>query len=126
MPSRLDVMILQRHRAMADANGLTLIRLAQSEGLLEEASLTPDPEQIRYLLEQALTVTASTVGHVEVRDHRQALIDERKDLREQLQQLDEALAQVARWQKQGQAFTGELHLQLGRLKSLDLLVGCQE
>ncbi|MEV0701083.1 DUF3732 domain-containing protein [Saccharopolyspora sp. NPDC050389] len=111
----------RRHRAAVDANGLALLRLAQGEGLLGEVSSTPDPEQIRYLLEQALTVTASTLGPVEIRDQRQALTEERRGLREQLQQLDEALALVERWQKQGQAFTGELYLQLGRLKSLDLL-----
>ncbi|QTI87222.1 DUF3732 domain-containing protein [Streptomyces sp. AgN23] len=110
-----------RHAAAVDASGLALLRLAQSEGILEEVPAAPAPSETRALLEQALTVTVSTIGPVDLRDRRQALNDERRDLREQLQQLDEGLALVERWQKQGQAFTGELNLQLGRLKSLDLL-----
>lgn len=111
----------QRHREAVDASGVALLGLAQSEGLLEEIPASPGPEEIRRLLEEALTVTVSTVGPVDLRDRRQGLSDERRELREQLQQLDEALALVDRWQKQGEAFTGELHLQLGRLKSINLL-----
>ncbi len=110
-----------RQQATVDASGLALLRLAESEGLLDEVPAAPDAEQIRRLLEQALTVTALTVGPVDIRDRRQSLSEERRSLREQLQELGEAIAMVERWQKQGQAFTGELHLQLGRLRSLNLL-----
>ncbi|MGJ5831965.1 DUF3732 domain-containing protein [Streptomyces ossamyceticus] len=110
-----------RHRDAVDASGVALLRLAQSEGLLEEVPPAPGPEEIRALLEQALTVTVSTVGPVDLTDRRQGLTDERRHLREKLQQLDEALALVDRWQKQGEAFTGELHLQLGRLQTINLL-----
>ncbi|MEW2573991.1 DUF3732 domain-containing protein [Streptomyces sp. NPDC047070] len=112
---------VRRHRAAVDATGVALLRLAQSEGLLTEVPAAPGPAEVQRLLEQALTVSVSTVGPVDLRDRRQGLSDERRDLRQQLQQLDESLALVERWQKQGQAFTGELHLQLGRLRSLDLL-----
>ncbi|SDE26793.1 hypothetical protein [Streptomyces prasinopilosus] len=111
----------QRHRGAVDTTGVALLRLAQREGLLEEVPAAPGPEEIRRLLEQALTVTVSTVGPVDLRDRRQGLSDERRELREKLQQLDEALALVDRWQKQGEAFTGELHLQLGRLQTINLL-----
>ncbi|MFF1962453.1 DUF3732 domain-containing protein [Streptomyces sp. NPDC058232] len=111
----------RRHQASVDASGLALLRLAQSEGLLDEVPAAPSAEQIRALLEHALTVTAMTVGPADLRDRRQALSEERRAFREQLQDLDEALAVVERWKQQGKAFTGELHLQLGRLKSLHLL-----
>ncbi|MFD7757273.1 DUF3732 domain-containing protein [Streptomyces sp. NPDC059757] len=111
----------RRHQASVDASGLALLRLAQSEGLLDEVPAAPSAEQIRTLLEHALTVTAMTVGPADLRDRRQALSEERRAFREQLQDLDEALAVVERWKQQGKAFTGELHLQLGRLKSLHLL-----
>jgi hypothetical protein len=111
----------ERDRAAVDANGLALLRLAHSEGLLAQVPAAPDPQQIHSLLEQALTVPLSTAGPAGRPDQRQELADERRDLRGQLQQLDESLALVDRWKQQGQAFTGELHLQLGRLKSLRLL-----
>lgn len=111
----------QRQREAVDAAGVALLRLAQNEGLLEHVPDAPGAEEIRTLLEQALTVTVSTVGPPDLRDRRQGLSDERQELRERLQQLDEQLALVDRWQKQGEALTGELHLQLGRLKSINLL-----
>ncbi|MET9977631.1 DUF3732 domain-containing protein [Streptomyces microflavus] len=111
----------ERDRAAVDANGLALLRLAISEGLLAQVPTAPDPQQIHSLLEQALTVPVSAAGPADLPDQRQELADERRDLRGQLQQLDESLALVDRWKQQGQAFTGELHLQLGRLKSLRLL-----
>ncbi|MEU1790282.1 DUF3732 domain-containing protein [Streptomyces sparsogenes] len=112
---------VQRHRDAVDASGMALLRLAQNEGLLEQVPTAPHPEEIRSLLEQALIVTVSSIGPVDLRDQRQGLTDERRELRDKLQQFDEELALVDRWQKQGEAFTGELHLQLGRLQSLSLL-----
>ncbi|WP_194905991.1 DUF3732 domain-containing protein [Catenulispora rubra] len=111
----------QRRRDSVDAAGVALLRLAQNEGLLDHVPAAPDAEDIRALLEQALTITVTAVGPSDLRDQRQGLIDERRDLREALQQLDEQLALVDRWQKQGEALTGELHLQLGRLQSINLL-----
>ncbi|MFF2165485.1 DUF3732 domain-containing protein [Streptomyces sp. NPDC058175] len=110
-----------RHREAIDADGVALLRLAQNEGLLNEVPQTPTPQEIRRLLEQALTITTSFVGPVDLTDRRYQLTEERREMREQLQQVDETLALVDRWQKQGEAFTGELHLQLGRLRSINLL-----
>jgi hypothetical protein len=110
-----------RQRDAVDAGGVALLRLAQSEGLLDDMPQDPTPERIRRLLEQALTATTETVGPVDLTDRRLQLNENRRELRERLQQLDEALALVDRWQKRGEAFTEELHLQLGRLKSINLL-----
>ncbi|MER5358381.1 DUF3732 domain-containing protein [Streptomyces sp. NPDC002785] len=110
-----------RHREAVDAAGVALLRLAQNEGLLNDVPAAPGPEEIRGLLERALTATVSTVGPLDLPDRRHGLNEDRRELREQLQQLDEAIALVDRWQKQGEAFTGELHLQLGRLESINLL-----
>ncbi|MFG2557003.1 hypothetical protein [Streptomyces sp. NPDC048581] len=73
------------------------------------------------LLHQALTAVPETAAPLDLRDRRQELNEERRLLREQLQEFDDALAAVDRWQQQGRAFTVELHLQLDRLKTLDLL-----
>lgn len=110
-----------RRREAVDADGVALLRLAQSEGLLSEVPQTPAPEEIRRLLERALTATVSVVGPPDLTDRRHQLGEERRVLREQLQEADQALALVDRWQKQGEEFTGELHLQLGRLRSIKLL-----
>ncbi|MGW0314001.1 DUF3732 domain-containing protein [Streptomyces flavidovirens] len=110
-----------RHQQAMDANGIALVRLAQNEGLLTEAPLAPDTAHVLELLHQALAAAPQTATPPDLRDRRQELNDERRLLREQLQEFDDALAAVDRWQQQGRAFTGELHLQLDRLKTLDLL-----
>jgi hypothetical protein len=110
-----------RHQQAMDANGLALVRLAQNEGLLTDVPPAPDTAHVLDLLHQALDAVPQTATPLDLRDRRQELNDERRLLREQLQEFDDALAAVDRWQQQGRAFTGELHLQLDRLKSLDLL-----
>lgn len=110
-----------RHQQAMDANGIALVRLAESEGLLADAPAAPDTAQVLDLLHQALAAVPETATPLELRGRRQGLNDERRALREQLQEYDDALAAVGRWQQQGRAFTGELHLQLDRLKTLDLL-----
>ncbi|MER6446454.1 DUF3732 domain-containing protein [Streptomyces venezuelae] len=110
-----------RHQQAMDANGLALVRLAEAEGLLAEVPAAPDIAEVLSLLHQALSAVPQATAPHEVHDRRQELNDERRLLREQLQDLDDALAAVDRWQQQGRAFTGELHLQLDRLKTLDLL-----
>lgn len=110
-----------RHQAATDANGLALVRLAENEGLLTAVPVAPDTAQVIDLLQQALAASPQTAAPLDLRDRRQALTDERRILREQLQEYDDTLATVDRWQQQGRAFTGELHLQLNRLKTLDLL-----
>ncbi|WSQ06329.1 DUF3732 domain-containing protein [Streptomyces sp. NBC_01231] len=110
-----------RHQQAMDANGLALLRLAESEGLLTELPAAPDTTQVLDLLHQALAAAPETAAPLDLRDRRQELNEERRLLREQLQEYDEALAAVDRWQQQGRAFTGELHLQLNRLQTLDLL-----
>ncbi|MGQ4344056.1 DUF3732 domain-containing protein [Streptomyces sp. SAS_275] len=110
-----------RHQQAMDANGLALVRLAESEGLLADVPATLDLTQVIDLLRQALATAPQTATPLELRDRRQQLNEERRALREQLQEYDDALAAVDRWKQQGLAFTGELHLQLDRLKTLDLL-----
>lgn len=110
-----------RHQQAMDASGLALVRLAEAEGLLTDVPAAPDTTQVLDLLHQALAAAPQTAAPLELRDRRQELNDERRALREQLQEFDDALAAVDRWQQQGRAFTGELHLQLDRLKTLDLL-----
>ncbi|MFJ5221144.1 hypothetical protein ACIP98_41845 [Streptomyces sp. NPDC088354] len=61
----------ERSRAAVDANGLALLRLAHREGLVEGVPAAPDPQKIHFLLEQALTVPASAIGPVDLRDQRQ-------------------------------------------------------
>lgn len=110
-----------RHQQAMDANGLALVRLAEAEGLLTDVPAAPENAQVFDLLHQALATAPQTAAPLDIRDRRQELNDERRVLREQLQDFDEALAAVDRWQQQGRAFTGELHLQLDRLKTLELL-----
>lgn len=111
-----------RRRDGIDTRQAALLRLAEREGLLRDLPPALDPQQIRSLLDQALTVTPVTAdGPTDLQDRRQVLTQERRDLRERWQQLNDALAMVDRWHQQGHAFTGELHLQLDRLKTLDLL-----
>ncbi|MFC4035766.1 DUF3732 domain-containing protein [Streptomyces polygonati] len=109
-----------RRQEGTDTRAVALLRLAESEGLLSDVPVTVDPRRIPQLLDQALSVS-SAVEQAAPADRRQALQDERRILREQWQQLGDALALVDRWHEQGQAYTGELHLQLNRLKTLDLL-----
>ncbi|MFJ1935380.1 DUF3732 domain-containing protein [Kitasatospora sp. NPDC088160] len=110
-----------RHQAATDANGLALVRLAQNEGLLTDVPAAPNTAQVVDLLQQALAASPRTAAPLNLSDQRQGLNDERRTLRDQLQEHDEALATVDRWQQQGRAFSGELHLQLDRLKTLALL-----
>ncbi|MEU2955915.1 DUF3732 domain-containing protein [Streptomyces xanthochromogenes] len=110
-----------RHQQAMDANGLALVRLAEREGLLTDTPAAPTTAQVLDLLYQALAAAPQTAAPLGLRDRRQELSEERRLLREQLQEFDDALAAVDRWQQQGHAFTGELHLQLDRLKTLDLL-----
>ncbi|AXI76114.1 DUF3732 domain-containing protein [Peterkaempfera bronchialis] len=110
-----------RHQAATEANGLALVRLAQNEGLLTDVPAAPNTTQVVDLLQQALAASPRTAAPLNLSDRRQGLNDERRTLRDQLQEYDEALAAVDRWQQQGRAFTGELHLQLDRLKTLALL-----
>ncbi|MFJ6438761.1 DUF3732 domain-containing protein [Streptomyces sp. NPDC091416] len=110
-----------RHRQAMDTNGLALVRLAEAEGLLTDVPAAPENAQVFDLLQQALTTSPQTAAPLNMGDRRHELNDERRILREQLQDFDEALAAVDRWQQQGRAFTGELHLQLDRLKTLHLL-----
>lgn len=54
-------------------------------------------------------------------DRRHELNEERRTLRAKLQEFDAALATVDRWQRRSFDFVGELHFQVDRLKTLDLL-----
>ncbi|GAA2529805.1 MULTISPECIES: DUF3732 domain-containing protein [Streptomyces] len=111
-----------RRRDGIDTRQAALLRLAEGEGLVQDIPLGLDPQQTRSLLGQALSVTPLTAdGPVDLQDRRHVLTQERRELRERYQQLNDALAMVERWHQQGHAFTGELHLQLDRLKTLDLL-----
>ncbi|MFJ7593357.1 DUF3732 domain-containing protein [Streptomyces sp. NPDC097617] len=108
-------------RAGADARTSGLLRLAENEGLLTGVPAVADPHQTQTLLSQALEVSPALTSTLELTDRRHDLTQERRTLREQWQQLTEALALVDRWRAEGQAFTGELHLQLDRLQTLNLL-----
>src|SRR5262249_35747499 len=103
------------------ANGIALVRLAETEGLLTDVPAAPDPTQVLDLLHQALVTEPQTATPLDLRGQRQELNDERRTLREQLQQYDDALAAVDRWKQQGPASPGDLPPQPDRLKTLDLL-----
>ncbi|MFD5541704.1 DUF3732 domain-containing protein [Streptomyces sp. NPDC127079] len=110
-----------RQQAATDAGGLALVRLAENEGLLTDVPPAPDTGQVVALLQQTLDASPRTAAPLDLPDWRYELNEERRALREELQEYDDTLAAVDRWQEQGRAFTGELHLQLDRLKSLALL-----
>ncbi|MER0478591.1 DUF3732 domain-containing protein [Streptomyces sp. Edi2] len=111
-----------RRRDGIDTRQAALLRLAEREGLLQDLPPALDPQQARSLLDRALTVAPITAdGPTNLQDRSQALTQERRELRERWQQLNDALAMVDRWHQQGHTFTGELHLQLDRLKTLELL-----
>ncbi|WP_031511391.1 DUF3732 domain-containing protein [Streptomyces megasporus] len=110
-----------RRQSGADARVAALVRLAESEGLLQNVPLVLDRQQIHYLLDRALETPAWPEEPSEALDRRQQLEEERRHLRERWQHLGDALTLVDRWHEQGHAFTGELHLQLDRLKTLELL-----
>ncbi|MEU0836213.1 DUF3732 domain-containing protein [Streptomyces sp. NPDC005969] len=110
-----------RQREVLDTNGIALLRLAQSEGLLSDVPAAPDANTVYALLRKALTVPPLAPVSSDIGDRRQELHEERRTLRAQLQEFDAALATVDRWQRRSFDFTGELHLQVDRLKTLDLL-----
>ncbi|UGQ13538.1 DUF3732 domain-containing protein [Yinghuangia sp. ASG 101] len=110
-----------RRQSAAEADELTLLRLARTEGLLADIPLAPSPQDVRALLQRSLQSVPREADPAAPDDERTLLNTERRVLRQQLQELEDSLAQVKRWQKQEEAFSGELHLQLGRLKTLDLL-----
>ncbi|MFB4193393.1 DUF3732 domain-containing protein [Streptomyces carpaticus] len=110
-----------RQQAATDAGGLTLVRLAENEGLLTDVPVAPDTGQVVALLHQALDASPRTAAPLDLPDRRYELNEERRALREKLQEYDDTLASVDRWQEQGRVFTGELHLQLNRLQTLALL-----
>ncbi|MFD8821266.1 DUF3732 domain-containing protein [Streptomyces sp. NPDC059605] len=110
-----------RQQAATDAGGLALVRLAENEGLLTDVPPAPDTGQVVALLQQALDASPRTAEPLDLPDRRYELNEERRVLREELQEYDDTLAAVDRWQEQGRAFTGELHLQLDRLKTLALM-----
>ncbi|MFK4107126.1 DUF3732 domain-containing protein [Streptomyces sp. NPDC002176] len=110
-----------RQQAATDAGGVALVRLAENEGLLTSVPAEPDTGQVVALLQRALAASPRTAAPLALPDRRNELNEERRALRDKLQEYDDILAAVGRWQEQGRAFTGELHLQLGRLKTLALL-----
>ncbi|MEU9031906.1 DUF3732 domain-containing protein [Streptomyces sp. NPDC048383] len=110
-----------RQREALDTSGIALLRLAQGEGLLSEVPAAPDAATVDSLLRKALTVAPLAPISSDIGDRRQELNEERRTLRAQLQEFDAALATVDRWQRRSFDFTGELHLQVDRLKTLDLL-----
>lgn len=110
-----------RQREVLDTNGIALLRLAQSEGLLSEVPAAPDADMVHALLRKALTVPPLAPISSDIGDRRQELNEERRTLRAQLQEFDAALATVDRWQRRSFDFTGELHIQVDRLKTLHLL-----
>lgn len=110
-----------RRREGGDVRVMALIRLAESEGLLRDVPPDIDSEQTQQFLARALEVPVLSIEPSVTEDRRQQLTEERRRLRDQWQQLNEALDLVERWHKQGHAFTGELHLQIDRLKTLELL-----
>ncbi|MGG8397704.1 hypothetical protein ACQ87O_00015 [Streptomyces lividans] len=89
------------------------------QGVPERASAA---ELSVLLREAADTVVDPSAPPVFGEDGMQErLAAERQALREQLHDLNEAGALLDSWQQESQAFTGELHTQLGRLTSLQLL-----
>ncbi|MFI5831410.1 DUF3732 domain-containing protein [Streptomyces sp. NPDC051578] len=110
-----------RQRQVLDANGIALLRLAQSEGLLRDVPVAPDAGTVHALLREALTVPPLAPIASDIGDRRQELNEERRTLRAKLQEFDAALATVDRWQRRSLDFTGELHFQIDRLKTLALL-----
>ncbi|WP_097893651.1 DUF3732 domain-containing protein [Streptomyces sp. st170] len=111
----------RRQREALDTNGIALLRLAENEGLLSDVPAAPDADTVHDLLRQALSVAPLAPTNSDIGDRRQELNEERRTLRAQLQEFDAALATVDRWQRRSFDFTGELHLQVDRLKTLDLL-----
>ncbi|MGW7450170.1 DUF3732 domain-containing protein [Streptomyces sp. NPDC054787] len=110
-----------RQREVLDTNGIALLRLAQNEGLLSNVPAAPDADTVQSLLRKALAVPPLAPINTDICDRRQELHEERRTLRAKLQEFDAALATVDRWQQRSFDFTGELHLQVDRLKTLDLL-----
>ena len=110
-----------RRQAGADERSTSLVRLAEREGLLSDVPSTLDVPLTQSLLDRALAAAPTFAESSDTSDRRRTLTEERRALRERWQQLNDALALVERWQEQGQAFTGELHLQLDRLTTLGLL-----
>ncbi|WP_406073043.1 DUF3732 domain-containing protein, partial [Streptomyces virginiae] len=110
-----------RQREALDTGGIALLRLAQSEGLLSDVPAAPDTDTVQALLRKALAIPPLAPISSDVGDRREELNEERRTLRSQLQEFDAALATVDRWQRRSFDFTGELHLQVDRLKTLGLL-----
>ncbi|MEU0088359.1 DUF3732 domain-containing protein [Streptomyces sp. NPDC006274] len=113
----------QRDNESANAALHALARLAQEAGMVQVVPERASAAELDTLLREAAdTVADPSAPPVFGEDGMQErLAAERQALREQLHDLNEAGALLDSWQQESQAFTGELHTQLGRLTSLQLL-----
>ncbi|MFD7645660.1 DUF3732 domain-containing protein [Kitasatospora sp. NPDC059795] len=108
----------------AEAHRLALARMAADVGLIPEA---PGPQDLTATDLDALLHTALRSGPDlpalpgENTGRRETLAAERRQLRDQLQELTTARAVLDTWQQESRALSGELHTQLGRLKPIGLL-----
>lgn len=100
-----------------------LARLAQDAGMIQNVPARSSAAELNVLLRQAADTVTDPSAPLDLGDDglQERLAAERQALREQLHDLNEAGALLDSWQQQSHAFTGELHTQLGRLTSLQLL-----
>ncbi|WP_327667338.1 DUF3732 domain-containing protein [Streptomyces sp. NBC_00485] len=114
---------VDRNQEAASVELLGLARLAQDAGMLATVPTAPSAAVLDTLLREAADAVTDPSIATEVGDDglQERLANERQSLREQLQDLNEARALLDTWQQQSQDLTGELHTQLSRLNSLQLL-----
>ncbi|WP_327396908.1 DUF3732 domain-containing protein [Streptomyces phaeochromogenes] len=114
---------INRNQEAAGAELLGLARLAQDAGMLATLPSAPTAAVLDDLLRGAADAVTDPLTATDLGDDglQEQLANERQSLREQLQDLNEARTLLDTWQQQSQDLSGELHTQLGRLTSLQLL-----
>lgn len=120
--SERDLAMAQRDAESSDSALFSLANLAVAEGLMSASSLELPTSQLLAALTEAASAPTDTLAEGEPRsDDRQRLLDERTQLRQELQETESRLAALRQIDQEEARLANELTAQRGRLASLNLL-----
>ncbi|WP_405444441.1 DUF3732 domain-containing protein [Streptomyces achromogenes] len=120
---RVNKQIEEARRRVEDgeAHRVALARMAADAGLINEIPEALTATALDALLRQALNAVPDIPSLPGQDTRRERLAAERRALRNQLQDINNARTILDSWQEESTALTGELHVQLSRLKPIGLL-----
>ncbi|MFJ3221578.1 DUF3732 domain-containing protein [Kitasatospora sp. NPDC086801] len=120
---RVNKQIEEARRRVEDgeAHRVALARLAADGGLIADVPEALTAAALDDSLRQALETAPSVPSLPGQDDRRERLAAERRQLRDQMQEVNTARAILDGWHEESTALTGELHVQLSRLKPIGLL-----